>query len=138
MLRRSPGLLGFGLLGLWLLLATPLLAQDVPPPLRDWQGWVLHDVPQHDCPFLASQMPNDGSYQCAWPGRLTLDAASNGGHFSLDVHVDASSWVALPGDEKSWPQQVSANNQPAVVLQRDGQPMLWLTPGDYQLRGTLP
>jgi len=127
-----------GLLGLWWLLAAPLPAQDVPPPLRDWQGWVLHDVPQHDCPFLATQAPNTGSRQCAWPGRLILDAGKDGGRFSLDVHVDASSWVALPGDAKSWPQQVVANNQPATVLQRAGQPMLWLTPGDYQLRGTLP
>jgi hypothetical protein len=127
-----------GLLGLWLLLAAPLPAQDVPPPLRDWQGWVLHDVPQHDCPFLATQAPNAGSHQCAWPGRLALDAGKDGGRFGLDVHVDAPSWVALPGDARSWPQQVSANNQPATVLQRAGQPMLWLMPGDYQLRGTLP
>ncbi len=127
-----------GLLGLWLLLAAPLPAQDVPPPLRDWQGWVLHDVPQHDCPFLATQAPNAGSHQCAWPGRLVLDAGKDGGRFSLDARVDAPSWVALPGDTRSWPQQVSANNQPATVLQRDGVPMLWLAPGDYQLRGTLP
>lgn len=127
-------------LGLWLLLVAPLFAQDVPPPLRDWQAWVLHDVPRHDCPFLANQMPSsyETGYQCAWPGRLTLDAGKDGGHFSLDVHVDAPSWVALPGDAKNWPQQVSANNQPATVLQRDDQPMLWLVPGDYQLRGSLP
>ncbi len=127
-----------GLLGLWLLLAAPSPAQDVPPPLRDWQGWVLHDVPQHDCPFLATQAPDAGSRQCAWPGRLSLEAGRDGGRFSLDVRVDAPSWVALPGDARDWPQQVSANNQPATVLQRAGQPMLWLTPGDYQLRGTLP
>ncbi len=133
MLRRSSWLLGF-----WLLFVAPLPAQDVPPALRDWQGWVLHDVPQHGCPFLANQVPNDGSYQCAWPGRLTLDAGKDGGRFSLDVHVDAPSWVALPGDEKSWPQQVVANRQPVAVLQRAGQPMLWLAPGDYQLQGTLP
>ncbi|MEO8998518.1 MAG: hypothetical protein ABI227_14925 [Rhodanobacter sp.] len=138
MLRRSPALFGLGLLSLWLLFATPLPAQDVPPPLRDWQGWVLHDVPQHDCPFLANQMPGGGSYQCAWPGRLTLDAGKDGARFSLDVHVDAPSWVALPGDDRNWPQQVNANKQAATVLQRAGVPMLWLTPGDYQLSGTLP
>ena len=127
-----------GLLGLWWLLATPLPAQEVPPPLRDWQGWVLHDVPQHDCPFLATQTPDAGNHLCAWPGRLVLDAGKDSGRFSLDVHVDAPSWVALPGDARSWPQQVSANNQPATVLERDGVPMLWLVPGDYQLRGSLP
>ncbi|MEP6899174.1 MAG: hypothetical protein ABI870_11635, partial [Rhodanobacter sp.] len=133
MLRRS-----LGMLGLWLLLILPLAAQDLPPPLRDWQGWVLHDVPQHGCPVLSSQMPSADSYQCAWPGRLTLDAGKDGARFSLDVHVDAPSWVALPGDSRNWPQQVSANNQPAIVLQRGDQPMLWLQPGDYQLHGMLP
>ncbi|MDE2280418.1 MAG: hypothetical protein KGK04_12650 [Xanthomonadaceae bacterium] len=127
-----------GLLGLGLLLAAPSPAQDVPPPLRDWQGWVLHDVPEHACPFLADRMPGTDSYQCAWPGRLTLDAGKDGASFSLGVHVDAASWVALPGGGRTWPQAVTANNQPAVVLQRDGQPTLRLAPGDYQLRGTLP
>jgi hypothetical protein len=139
MRRRSPGSPGLGLLGLlWLLIAVPSLAQDVPPPLRDWQGWVLHDVPQHGCPFLAGRMPNDGSYRCAWPGRLTVDADKDGGRFSLGVHVDAPSWVALPGDARNWPQQVSVDKQAATVLQRGGVPMLWLAPGDYQLSGTLP
>ena len=73
MLRRS-----LGLLGLWLLLVMPSLAQQVPPPLQGWQDWVLHDVPQHDCPFLANQMPNAESYQCAWPGALTLAAGADG------------------------------------------------------------
>ncbi len=128
-----------GMLGLWWLLAAPLPAQEVPSALRDWQGWVLHDVPQHDCPWLASQAPNaGGNRQCAWPGRLLLAADRDGGRFALDVHVDAPSWVALPGDTRSWPQQVSANSQPATVLQRDDQPMVWLAPGDYQLRGMLP
>jgi len=127
-----------GWLGLGLLLAAPLMAQDVPPPLRDWQGWVLHDAPEHGCPFLANRQPGAGSYQCAWPGRLTLDAGADGGRFTLTVHVDAASWVALPGDARAWPQEVSVNQQGAVVLARDGRPMLYLAPGDYQVRGTLP
>jgi hypothetical protein len=118
--------------------ARPASAQDIPAPLRDWQGWVLHGVPRHDCPFLANQRPDPQSYQCAWPGRLTLDAGKDGGRFSLDVHVDAPSWIALPGDARNWPQQVAANNQPAIVLQHDGQPMLWMTPGEYKVQGTLP
>jgi hypothetical protein len=127
----------------WLLLlcalvSVPLFAQDVPPPLRDWQGWVLHDQPQRACPLLANRMPGADSYQCTWPGRLTLDADAAGGRFAMAVRVDAPAWVALPGDQRNWPQQVSANRQPATVLQREAQPMLWLPPGDYQLRGTFP
>lgn len=123
------------LLGLWAL-AAPLLAQDVPPPLRDWQGWVLHEVPQHACPFLANQGP--GNVQCAWPGRLGIDAGKDGGRFSLDVHVDAPSWVVLPGDARNWPQQVTAGAKALAVLDRGGEPAVWLEPGDYSVHGTLP
>ena len=123
------------LLGLWAL-AAPLLAQDVPPPLRDWQGWVLHDVPQHACPFVATQGP--GNVQCAWPGRLNVEAGKEGGRFSLDLHVDAPGWIALPGDARNWPQQVSAGARALTVLDRGGEPSVWLEPGDYSLRGELP
>ena len=127
------------LLGLCLALVAPLMAQDVPPALRDWQGWVLHDAPQRDCPLLTNRAADaDGSRQCAWPGRLTLAAGNEGASFALQVRVDAPTWVALPGDERTWPQQVGVDNQPATVLARDGVPMLWLQPGDYQVRGTLP
>lgn len=138
MRHRLPGLSGWVWFAvLWLLLAAPLAAQDIAPALRDWQGWVLHDMPRHDCPFLASQTPGTGSWQCAWPGRLTLDTDSHGARFHLDVHVDAPSWVALPGDARSWPQQVMLDKQPATVLQRNGQPVVWLTSGDYSLSGIL-
>lgn len=137
MLRRLPEMLV--LLGACLLLTvSSLSAQQIPPPLRDWQDWVLHQVPQHACPFLANRMPDSNSYQCAWPGRLSLTAGPDGGHFVFAVHVDAPSWVALPGGIRHWPQQVSADNRPAPVLQRGNQPMLWLTQGDYQLKGVLP
>ncbi len=121
----------------WLLLIASVVAQDVPPALRDWQGWVLHDVPQHGCPVLANPMSDAGN-TCIWPGRLALNAGKDAASFSLGVHVDAPSWVALPGGARNWPQQVNVNRQSATVLQREDQPMLWLTPGDYQVTGMLP
>ena len=126
------------LIALWLLCAAPLSAQDIPAPLRDWQGWVLHDMPDHACPFLPGQQPDADSRQCAWPGQLTLTADSGGGQFTLAVQVDAPSWVALPGDARHWPQQVTANQQPAIVLAHAGQPSVRLQPGSYLLRGALP
>ena len=125
------------MLGL-LFAAASVQAQDVPSALRDWQGWVLHDVPWHGCPFLANSQPDAGTYQCVWPGRLKVQAGKDGGHFSLDVRVDAPGWVALPGDERSWPQEVTANNKTVPVLDRDGHPALWLDPGSYAVRGDLP
>ena len=127
----------FVLAVLWLA-AWPLFAQDIPPPLRDWQGWVLHDTPQHACPFPSGQQPQAGTYRCAWPGRLALEANKDGARFSLDVHVDAPGWIALPGDARYWPQQVTVNNKPAPVLKSDDQPQVWLESGDYSVHGNLP
>ncbi|WP_266180934.1 hypothetical protein [Dyella humicola] len=125
------------LLGL-MLVAAPLLAQDVPPALRDWKDWVLHDVPQHACPLLATPDADANVGTCAWPGRLVLDVDKDGAHFSLGVHVDAESWVGLPGDARNWPQQVSVDNKPWPVLDREENPALHLAAGDYVIRGVLP
>ncbi len=125
------------LLGGWFA-SAPLLAQEIPPPLRDWQGWVLHDMHRQACPLIAGTSVRGEPRECVWPGTLLLDAGAQGGRFALQVHVDAPSWVALPGDAQTWPQQVTANDRPAIVLERDGRPAVRMEPGDYRLRGLLP
>ena len=125
-------------LGVLVLLAMPVLAQEAPPALRDWKDWVLHDVPAHACPMLATGAGSPGERPCAWPGRLALDVGKDGAHFSFTVHVDARSWVPLPGDARYWPQQVSADGKPVAVLQHGNAPALQLEPGEYALRGMLP
>lgn len=121
-----------------LLLAAPSGAQQVPPPLRDWQDWVLHEVPAHACPRLVHAPGEGDAWQCVWPGHLTLAADADGGRFSLDAHADAPAWIALPGDARHWPMQVRLDGQPAVVLERDGQAMVRVAPGDHRLQGVLP
>lgn len=121
-----------------LLLAAPSVAQQVPPTLRDWQDWVLHQVPAHACPRLAHAPGQDDAWQCAWPGRLALAADATGGRFTLDAHADAPAWIALPGDARHWPEQVRLDGQPAVVLTRDDQPTVRVSPGDHHLQGVLP
>ena len=74
------------------LLIAPAMAQDVPPPLKDWQDWVLHEVPEHACPVLVSQGRSGSAKACAWPGRLALEAGKEGARFAFNVHVDARSW----------------------------------------------
>lgn len=125
---------------LWplMLLMAPVLAQDVPPALKDWQDWVLHEAPLHACPVLVTNGKTMGAKECTWPGRLALDAGKDGARFVLDVHVDARSWVNLPGDGRNWPQQVTAGSKPLVVLDHFGTPSLQLEPGDYSVHGVLP
>lgn len=119
------------------LLAAPLRAQDIPPALRDWQGWVLHDVPEQACPLLNSPGAANGMRQCAWPGRLALQADAAGARFTLQMRLDAPGWVALPGDAHDWPQQVRVDGKPQPVLAHRGQPSLWLGAGSHRLDGAI-
>jgi len=124
-----------------LALAAPVPPDEsaIPSILRDWRGWVLKDLDFRTCPFLATQMQNDANgHICAWPGRLNLNADASGATFSLHWRVDAPSWVALPGDAQHWPQQVKVNGQTQPVLDRQGSPALWLTPGGYDVAGAIP
>ena len=111
----------------------------VPPQLRDWRAWVMHDLDYRACPFLATRAPNaPDDFVCTWPGTLRLDASLGGAAFALQWRVEAPNWVELPGDAQYWPQQVTVNAQAQPVLERAGTPALWLTPGSYAIKGAIP
>lgn len=133
--RSRTAWLGLALLAS--LIAAPLRAQDIPPALRDWQGWVLHDVPEQACPLLNSPDANRNRRQCVWPGHLALQADADGARFTLQVQLDAPGWVALPGDARDWPQQVRVDGQPQPVLAHDDEPSLWLGAGSHRLDGAI-
>lgn len=124
------------LLGL-LLVALPLCAQDIPPVLRDWQGWVLHGVQQQTCPLFNSPAAGQGARQCAWSGELALAADAHGAHFVLPVQLDAPAWVALPGSAAAWPQEVKVDGQEQPVLAHGGTPAVWLAAGTHHIEGDL-
>ncbi|MGE0857874.1 MAG: hypothetical protein AB7I01_06420 [Gammaproteobacteria bacterium] len=111
--------------------AAPLPIDQVPAPLAPWTGWVLDGVPDHDCPVQF----DSGARRCAWstPLRLALDAS--GGDFGFEALLHAPSWVALPGGPGQWPQDVLADDQPAVVVARGGRPALFLAAGRHAVRG---
>lgn len=133
MRRTACGLLCFILMCGAVRAAAP---QAVPPPLQDWQAWVLHGHERQACPLVAGQSgAGSDARQCVWPGRLAFNATQAGAHFSLAVEVDAPGWVALPGGSDAWPQQVTLGNAPAVVLDHDGAPALHLAPGNYVVQG---
>lgn len=120
---------------LLLVLLVPAVAQDIPDALKGWQGWVLHDRPQHDCPFLTGSMPAPDSRRCLWPQELKLEADKDGGRFRVRVDVDAESWLDLPGDSSHWPQGVTDRGKPVLVHERNGTPTVHLDSGSHELAG---
>jgi hypothetical protein len=115
--------------------------ESVPPPLRDWQSWVLKGEEFRRCPFLASSTPQPdqpvdaAAFRCVWPERLTLAVDARGGTFSQRWQVFAESWVTIPGSLEYWPLDVRVNGAPAPVVAVDGAPTLRLQPGTYAVTG---
>ncbi|MBB1126668.1 hypothetical protein [Thiospirillum jenense] len=134
---RRPVLLFIGLMILFTVTAHHAAAAppDIPPPLAPWVDWVLHDNDTRACPLAV----NSDERQCRWNGALQLWLNHNGGRFShtwqLYPAPEREQWVTLPGDDVHWPQQVQVDDVPAVVLRRDGRPMVKLTSGSHQISG---
>jgi len=131
---------GFIAIGIFCSMAAR--AQDaIPPALREWQGWVLHDQEFRRCPFASSADAEAGEpidaaeFRCVWPEQLTLTVEARGGTFSQRWQVYAESWVALPGDAEHWPRDVRLNGAPVAVVARDEVPQVRLKPGTYALSG---
>jgi hypothetical protein len=113
--------------------ADPLDPSAVPGPLKPWTDWVLDDKDDRGCPvFLA----HADISRCVWPARVDLDLDEHDGRFTQQWHVDAKRWVAVPGDEKRWPDHVAVDGHPAVVVLRDSAPGVQLSRGDHMVSGT--
>ncbi len=125
---------------LWIVILFSIFAahayakQDIaiPEPLKPWQDWVLHDVKDHDCPFLYS---NSQQRFCAWPTRLTLTLNQSNGQFEQRWQVYKKSWVRLPGSVRHWPKSVKVDNKNAIVTQQKGYPVVLLEPGVAKITG---
>jgi len=133
------GLAAFAFLGS--VTAHAQTQDSLPPPLRDWQAWVLRGEEFRRCPFLASANLQPGqpieasAFRCIWPERLTLDVDARGGSFAQRWQVFSESWVTLPGSLEHWPLDVRVNGAPAAVVAVDGAPTLRLGPGVYAING---
>jgi hypothetical protein len=113
-------------------IADPLLPAQVPEPLKPWISWVLQDNPDQVCPFNYASAEQK---RCSWPSRLTLDLKPGKSRFLMTWQVFRDSWVSLPGDNEHWPLHVSANDKPALVLDRAGAPSIKLNAGVYRISG---
>lgn len=119
---------------LWLLPAFAQQTQPkLPSALEHWTDWVLAKHPSHGCPWLGEQ----NSQQCLWAEKLAVKAGANGGSFVYDLVLFQQGWVTLPGDVRSWPQQVQQHNnegsKPLQVRDNNGVPEVFLGVGRWQL-----
>ncbi|MCI0653515.1 MAG: hypothetical protein L0Y39_03440 [Methylococcaceae bacterium] len=113
--------------------AKTLRLEEAPKPLQPWIDWVLQDNPDYRCPFLYDSFEQK---RCSWPSQLTLDLVERSAEFWFDWKVFADSWVQLPGDLKQWPLNVSINEKPAPVMERQGLPYIKLRPGYFSIHGS--
>ncbi|AEX99830.1 hypothetical protein GU3_00370 [Oceanimonas sp. GK1] len=120
------------LLLLFLLPATAQPPKQVPASLQPWVDWALHDDNRPPCPLLYRQ---GSERRCAWPGRLELALADDGGRFAQGWQLHAAAEVPLPGDDAHWPQQVRVNGEPATLAERNGRPVLNLPAGEHRVEG---
>ncbi len=117
--------------------AQPLAPQSIPEQLKPWVPWVLHEYPNHECPYFFDRPQQ----QCTWASELALNVQDHGASFIQRWQVAARACVALPADKSLWPQQVQQHNlssgekTAAILSQKDGLPCVWLEAGDYQLSG---
>jgi hypothetical protein len=114
--------------------ATILTVDKVPEPLKPWIDWVLLDEGDYNCPFLNESFEEK---RCAWPSKLELELSSQQGTFSSHWQIYQESWIILPGSDKHWPINVTANDETIQVMKRYGKPVVKLMPGIYTLKGHL-
>lgn len=115
-----------------IVLAIPLTEDKTPDPLKPWLSWVLQNEESYQCPFFYNDFKQK---QCSWPGKLKLELNAKQASFSSQWQVYKESWISLPGNQKIWPQNVSVNNEPALVIIRQGKPAIKLAGGAYKIKG---
>ncbi len=109
--------------------AQPVARGDLPRALQDWAAWALDGADERVCPVVGEQAV------CLWPGRVRLEAGATGARFTLEAHAERALDLALPGGARRWPEDVRLDGQPAVVLAREGLPVVRLSPGAHRLEG---
>ncbi|MBM4381627.1 MAG: hypothetical protein FJ086_20360, partial [Deltaproteobacteria bacterium] len=113
--------------------AGPLRPSDVPAPLKPWVDWALHG---HEEAALCPRQLGAEARTCTWPGVLELQLDDKGGRFTLKALAAREDWLALPGGDPHWPQDVKVDGKPAVVTEDEGDPRLRLPPGEHSVTGS--
>lgn len=112
--------------------ASPLARNEAPEPLKPWVDWVLQDEEQYLCPFFYQ---NFQKKRCSWPGVLSIELNSKQAQFISQWQVYMENWIPLPGNQQFWPQNVTVNNKPALVMKKQGKPGIKLAAGSHIIKG---
>ena len=125
---------------LFLLLAAAAAqaAPVVPDALKGWEAWVLHGEEWRQCPFFATSPATDpGAHGCALAGPASIRIANGRAEIALDYRVYAPGHVPLVHAPDALPEALAVDGQAAVIEQANGQPRVWLEPGERSLRYVL-
>lgn len=134
-MRRS----ALALLAIVLCYSAAVAAQQtsIPPDLKPWESWVMYGEEFRRCPLRNGIAAEEaGAFICAWPGRLHVAVSSGGGEFHQSWRIYADSWVALPGDNEHWPENIRVDGNPAPAVERGGSPHVRLSAGEHTISGT--
>lgn len=135
MIRPNAILSGYWLV--WTILAATSIAgadeQGIPEVLKPWKAWVTWGDKGRSCP---PAFDNVDTRICFWPSRLSLTIDQAQANWSIAVDVFGETWVPLPGSADSWPQNVTSNDKPIAVLDREGKPFARLNAGTHQISGS--
>jgi hypothetical protein len=112
--------------------AEPLRREDVPEALQAWIDWALHGETEAGCARLEEDPEHR---ECFWPTQLELTLDDRGGSFTQLWNVQRRAWVPLPGNGKSWPQDVVVDGAPAAVIEQESQAVVELGLGAHRVTG---
>lgn len=105
----------------------------IPDQLLPWKDWVLHNY--EDQMLCTPSTNNSSQLQCDWPTELIVKINDTGGSFTQTWLIQHERWIQLPGDLENWPEEIKVNNEPAIVIGRQGTPQIKLKRGKYSITG---
>jgi len=106
---------------------------DIPPALKSWEAWVLHDVKDKECPKHYER--NEAI--CEYPSKLEVEVKENTLSFRLYVKIFKNKHkLSLPYVYEHWIKNVFANGEEQVVLGKQ-KPFLLLDKGAYVIKGEI-
>lgn len=113
-------------------------AVAIPQALEPWRDWVLHDQKQLDCPWLmqggVGQRLKEQRW-CFWPKQLAIDTDRDGARFRFNMTVYQNGDFPLPGSKQYWPVDVRVNGSQASLMDKNGNPMIYLNQGEHTITG---